>query len=206
MTSGIGDFFGERFRAADKAQIKTISDYLPLFADRPLEFELGAQFRYSNGGFVVLGAIIEKVSGMDYYQYIAKNICVPAGMTNTEWLERDALPENCAVGYTQFTGTGTPDSIRHRNTAMLPQKGSSAGGGYSTAMDLLRYTIALQEGKIVPETFKGRGGLGIAGGTAGVNTILDWNPRKGYTIIVLANYDPPIAERVGKHIRMMIPE
>jgi hypothetical protein len=58
MQSGIGDLFGERYMAIPKEKIRSISDYLPLFADRPLEFEPGTRNRYSNGGYVVLGAII----------------------------------------------------------------------------------------------------------------------------------------------------
>jgi D-alanyl-D-alanine carboxypeptidase len=203
MTSGIGDFFGERFQAARKETIKSLQDYFPLFADKPLEFEPGTRTRYSNGGYIVLGAIIERVTGMDYYDYIKKELLIPAGMTNTDWYERTALPTNCAIGYTHATGNGR-DSALHRNTELLPQKGSSAGGGYSNADDLLLYTKALQNSVFAPASFEMRNGMGIAGGTAGVNAALEWNKRSGYVIIVLSNYDPPIAEKITKQIRMLI--
>jgi hypothetical protein len=87
---------------------------------------------------------------------------------------------------------------------MLPQRGSSAGGGYSTAQDLLNYTTALQT-DLAPATFEGRNGFGIAGGTEGVNSALDWDPHSGYAVIVLSNFDPPTAETVAHHIRALLP-
>lgn len=205
MTSGIGDFFGDRFNSAQKEKIKTIKDYLSLFADKPLEFEPGTRTRYSNGGYIVLGAIIERISGIDYFEYIKKEILLPAGMASTDWFERTSLPTNCAIGYTYSTGIGK-DNTRHRNTELLPQKGSSAGGGYSTAGDLLLYTKALQRNSFAPASFEARNGMGIAGGTAGVNAVLEWNKQNGYTIVVLSNYDPPSAEKVAKQIRSMLPQ
>lgn len=206
MTSGIGDFFGERYEAACKSKINNIADYLPLFADKPLEFEPGSRRRYSNGGYIVLGAIIEKVSGTDYYSYARDNLFIPAKMTRSDWLAKDSTESNMAVGYTRVSGPGVtqPDKERHRNTAMLPQRGSSAGGGYSTAQDLLNYTVFLQS-NLVPASFNGRNGFGIAGGTEGVNAALDFDPHNGYTVIVLSNYDPPIAETVAHHLRALLP-
>jgi CubicO group peptidase (beta-lactamase class C family) len=203
MTSGIGDFFGERFMAARKENIKNLKDYLPLFADTPLEFEPGVRTRYSNGGYIVLGMIIEQITGMDYYEFIKKELFIPAGMTNTDWFERTMLPVNCAVGYTNATGTGR-DSVRHRNTEFLPQKGSSAGGGYSTANDLLLYTKARQNSTVTPKSFGAQNGMGIAGGTAGVNAALEWNKRSGYVIIVLSNFDPPVAEKISRQVQMLL--
>ena len=203
MRSGIGDFFGERFIAARKEKIKSLQDYFPLFADKPLEFEPGTKNRYSNGGYIVLGAIIEHITGIDYYEYIKKELLIPVGMTNTDWYERTALPANCAFGYTYSTGNGR-DSMRHLNTELLPQKGSSAGGGYSTAYDLLLYTKALQGSTFAPKSFEMSNGMGIAGGTAGVNAALEWNKRSGYVIVVLSNYDPPVAEKITKQIRRLL--
>jgi CubicO group peptidase (beta-lactamase class C family) len=203
MSSGIGDFFGERYDATPKEKINSINDYLPLFADKPLAFEPGAQRQYSNGGFIVLGAIIEKLSGMDYYSYVRKNILIPAGMMATDWYEKSS--PLVARGYTRARGAA-PDALRQGNYDSLPWRGSSAGGGYSTAPDLLKYTLALQSGPMIPPTVGARQGLGIAGGTEGVNAALEWNPKNGYTIIVLSNYDPPIAERIARRIRALLPE
>ena len=199
MRSGIGDFFGDRYVATPKEKIRNINDYLPLFADKPLEFEPGTRNRYSNGGYIVLGAIIEKVSGTDYYSFVRDNIFKPAGMANTDAYEKDKEVPNRAMGYTR---DGEKESWR-TNYSMLPARGSSAGGGYSTADDLLRFINALERGIIpAPDTEEG---LGIAGGAPGMNAALEWEPRPGYVIVVLSNLDPPAAERVARQIRAWLP-
>jgi len=199
MTSGIGDFFGERYEATPKEKLRTLKDYLPLFADRPLEFEPGTRNLYSNGGYVVLGLIIEKTSGINYYTYVREHIFKPAGMLDTDSFEKDAVVGNRAVGY---TGSGAE---RKRNYDTLPGKGSSAGGGYSTAADLLKYVIALNKGTFGSAAPELQGGFGIAGGAPGLNAAVEWDPQRGYAIIVLANLDPPAATSVARQIRTWLP-
>ncbi|MCX6563081.1 MAG: serine hydrolase [Candidatus Aminicenantes bacterium] len=199
MTSGIGDFFGERYEATPKEKLRTLKDYLPLFADRPLEFEPGSRNMYSNGGYVVLGLIVEKASGTDYYAYVREHIFKPAGMLDTDSFEKDAVVGNRAVGY---TGSG---AARKRNYDSLPGKGSSAGGGYSTAADLLKYVIALNKGTFGSAAPELQGGFGIAGGAPGLNAAVEWDPQRGYAIIVLANLDPPAATSVARQIRTWLP-
>jgi D-alanyl-D-alanine carboxypeptidase len=201
MTSGIGDFFGPRYDATPKEKIRSIRDYLPLFADLPLEFEPGTNNRYSNGGYVVLGAIIEKASGVDYYTYIRENIFIPCGMLDTESYERDKEIPNRALGYTRGDGSGRERVV---NDSTLPGRGSSAGGGFSTAADLLKYVLALKEGKIyLPDIANG---LGIAGGAPGINAQLEWDARSGYIVIVLANFDPPTASSMARKIVGWLPQ
>ena len=196
MRSGIGDFFGERYAAAKKENIRSLKDYLPLFADKPLEFEPGQGTRYSNGGYIVLGLIIESVAGIDYYTYVQQNLFGPAGMTRSGWFEKSDLPGDIARGY---AGRG-----RELNYETLPQRGSSAGGGYCTAEDLLRYVQALRTGVLrLPGS---DGGLGIAGGAPGLNAVLDWVPARGYVVVVLSNFDPPSAERIARRIRRTLPD
>jgi CubicO group peptidase (beta-lactamase class C family) len=201
MTSGIGDFFGPRYEATPKENIRSLQDYLPLFADQPLEFEPGTNNRYSNGGYIVLGAIIEKASGLDYYTYVRENIFKPTGMLATDSYERDKAVPNLALGYTR---RGRPGGERVLNQATLPGRGSSAGGGYSTAEDLLKYVQALSLGKIfLPDIANG---LGIAGGAPGINANLEWDRRSGYVVIVLTNFDPPTAGRASRQIMSWLPE
>jgi CubicO group peptidase (beta-lactamase class C family) len=100
MQSGIGDFFGPRYRTTPKNELRSPADYLKLFADQPLAFEPGQGRQYSNGGFVVLGLIIEKASGMSYYDYVQKHIFDVAGMRDTGLFEQDDPIENRATGYT----------------------------------------------------------------------------------------------------------
>jgi CubicO group peptidase (beta-lactamase class C family) len=201
MTSGIGDFFGPRYDATPKDKIRKLQDYLPLFADLPLEFEPGAKNHYSNGGYVVLGVIIEKASGTDYYTYVRENIFKPCGMLDTDSYAQDAAVPNLARGYTRG---GRPDGARVLNYATLPGRGSSAGGGYSTAGDMLKYILALKEKRIsLPDIGSG---LGIAGGAPGINSYVEWNPRSGYMVIVMTNFDPPTAGRAAKRILSWLPE
>jgi CubicO group peptidase (beta-lactamase class C family) len=201
MTSGIEDFFGARYDATPKDKIRSIRDYLPLFADQPLEFEPGTSHRYSNGGYIVLGAIIEKVTGTDYYTYVRENIFKPCGMSDTDSYERDKGPANLALGYTH---RGQPGGERVLNHQTLPGRGSSAGGGYSTAADLLKYVRALSAGKIfLPDIANG---MGIAGGAPGINSAVEWDPRRGYLVIVLTNFDPPTAGAAARQIVSWLPE
>jgi D-alanyl-D-alanine carboxypeptidase len=199
MSSGIGDFFGDRYDAADKEKLLTLTDYLPLFADRPLEFEPGKGSRYSNGGYIVLGLIIEKVTGSDYYTYIRDTVFKPAGMMDSDWIPKAAEVSNRALGYIR------EGSSWKTNYDTLPGKGSSAGGGYSTAHDLLKYTIALEKGLFGPAGEELRGGMGIAGGAPGINAALEWMPERGVTIVVMTNLSPPAATRVAQQIRAWLP-
>lgn len=214
MSSGIGDFFGPQFEASLKSQFRTLKDFLPLFASQPLRFEPGTKHQYSNGGYIVLGAIIEKVSGQDYYDYVREHIFKPAGMQNADWYESDKPTMNMASGYTR---EGAAAGSRLNNIYTRPARGTSAGGGYATAEDLLKYSIALQTGKLRILNFRepagaakqpspgGKGtsfgGLGIAGGAPGINAVLEVKSAGGYTLVVMSNYDPPSAEQVAKQIR-----
>lgn len=201
MTSGIGDFFGDRYDATPKDKIRSLKDYLPLFADKPLEFDPGTSNKYSNGGYVVLGLIIEKASGVDYYKYVRENIFKPVGMLDTDSYPRDAGTSNLAKGYTV---EGAPAGERVLNHATLPGRGSSAGGGYSTAEDMLKYVLALKDKKLfLPDTASG---LGIAGGAPGINSTVEWDPRAGTIVIVLTNLDPPAAGTVSRQIVSWMPQ
>jgi len=195
MESGIGDFFGDRFEAARKEDIRMLKDYVPLFADKPLEFEPGTGKRYSNGGYVVLGLIIERVSGMDYYSYVAQHIFKPAGMVGAGWYEKSDKNADIARGY-----IGKEHSSNYET---LPQRGSSAGGGYCTAEDLMRYIVAIRKGTLrLPGSEQG---LGIAGGAPGLNAALEWMPERGVIVIVLSNFDPPSAETIARRMRRTMP-
>lgn len=199
MSSGIGDIFGDRYDAADKEKILTLADYLPLFADQPLAFEPGKSSRYSNGGYIVLGLIIEKVSGRDYYDHIREAIFEPAGMADSDWIPKAAKVSNRALGYVR----DGPSWKTNYDT--LPGKGSSAGGGYSTARDLFKYTVALEKGIYGPAGEELRGGMGIAGGAPGINAALEWMPERGVVIVVMANLSPPAAMRMAQQVRAWLP-
>jgi CubicO group peptidase (beta-lactamase class C family) len=200
MQSGIGDIFGPRYEQTPKASLRTLADYLPLFADQPLLFEPGKGRQYSNGGFIVLGLIIEKVSGQPYDEYVRTHVFEPAGMQATGFPPVSEPAPKRAQGYTTRLGP-----TRRDNRPTLPERGSSAGGAYATAPDLARYATALAAGTLVaPDAMRRIGrqvrGMGIAGGAPGLNATLD-DDVNGYTVVVMSNYDPPTAERIARAIR-----
>jgi CubicO group peptidase (beta-lactamase class C family) len=216
-TSGLADYFNDKFMKASRDRFRKIEDYFPLFAEEKLQFEPGERFRYSNAGFMVLGAIVQKASGMDYFDYIRKHVYEPAGMTASDCFDLDADVPNLAVGYTKG-----PDGQVKNNLFMHVIKGGPAGGGYSTVEDLHRFAVALRDGKLIrPETLKqwttpgdrnpryafgfqvdqiGPTTLiGHSGGFPGVNSVLTVDLETGYVIAVMSNSDngaSAVAERV----------
>ncbi|MCX6828139.1 MAG: serine hydrolase [candidate division Zixibacteria bacterium] len=225
MTAGIGDFFGEKYDNTPKDRFRTNNDFLPMFDSLPLAFEPGSRNQYSNGGYILLGAIIEAASGQEYYDYIRDNIYRPAGMTNSDSYEADMPVANLAEGYTR--PEGEKEAPRRKNIYSRPARGSAAGGGYSTAEDLLKFTIALQENILLspayaewlltderPGTAKPAAsgpagivpprGIGVAGGAPGINAALEADFSTGYTVVVVGNYDPPNAGRVAALARQWL--
>jgi CubicO group peptidase (beta-lactamase class C family) len=187
MTSGLGDIFGDKYDATPKDRLRTLEDFLPLFETTPLRFAPGTGRAYSNAGYVVLGLVIERVSGKPYWDFVRERVLLPAGMKDTGPFGPDDVVANRAVGYTKSEG-----GAWRSNVYALPGRASSAGGVYSTAPDLLAFAGT------------GAGALAIAGGTAGANAVLEAG-RQGLTVIVLVNMDPPVAERLARRIRAWAP-
>jgi CubicO group peptidase (beta-lactamase class C family) len=142
-TGGTGDFFGPEFDK-HRLELKTHEDYVKLYGSRPVRFEPGSRFEYSNYGFLLLGNVIEKVSGRSYYDYVQEHIYKPAGMTSTGSEPEGQAVSDLSVGYTKM---GTDKW--HPNTDFLPYRGTSAGGGYTTVGDLLAFANALRANKLL---------------------------------------------------------
>jgi D-alanyl-D-alanine carboxypeptidase len=224
-TGGTGDIFGPEFEK-NRLKLRTVQDYLDLYGHRPLAFKPGSKFEYSNYGFILLGAVIERVSGQSYYDYVRDHVFAPAGMTSTGSEPEDAPVSNRSIGYTQG-----PDGQWMPNTDMLPYRGSPAGGGYSTVGDLLRFANALQQhtllnahftdlmttGKVAmgpglkygfgfgDQIVNGTRCFGHNGGAPGMNGDLEICPQAGYTVIALSNLDPPAAGRIAEFIENRLP-
>ena len=212
-TSGLGSYWNERFEAT-WVSLRTVADLLPLFVDDPLEFDPGTRFGYSNSGPVVLGLIIEKLSGQSYYDYVREHIFEPAGMTDTDSYAMDRPVPNLAIGYTKVDGEW------HNNLFQHTVKGGPAGGGFSTVGDLMRFARALQDHELLsPEMtatlLEGKIDMGPGaqyaylfgdhvdhgfrfhghnGGAPGINGELSFYPDLGYTLAVLSNYDRAATE------------
>lgn len=148
--SGMGHYWDNEKYKANWTRFRTVADYVGIVKDEPLNFEPGTSRQYSNSGYEVLGAIIERVSGQDYYDYIRENIYSPVGMTNTDSYEMDVPVENLAIGYTNLNPFGPKGEDYQRNNMFQHSiKGTPAGGGYSTAEDLLKFIIALDNNKLL---------------------------------------------------------
>jgi D-alanyl-D-alanine carboxypeptidase len=219
-TSGLGDFFGPEFDQK-KDSIRDLKDYLPFFANQPLKFEPGAGWSYSNAGMIVAGLIVERVSGQNYFDYVRGHVYQPAGMKDSDSYEKTKPVAKMAVGYTR------EDGRLESNYKTLPLMGSSAGGGYSTAPDLLRFAQALRAhtllnadltstittGKVATpfgdkyaygfsdSMVDGKRVVGHNGGGPGISADMDMYWDSGYTVVVLANLDPRIADEVSRYIR-----
>jgi len=226
-TGGTGDFFGPEFDA-HRLELRTLRDYVTLFGKRGLAFEPGSRWSYSNYGFLLLGVIIEQVSDQSYYDYVADHVYKPAGMTSTGSLPEDQAVLDRSVGYTKLGGGSTWQP----NTNTLPYRGTSAGGGSSTVEDLARFADALMNhrllnaantellttGKVATPSGEkyaygfgdnlanGVRSFGHAGGAPGMNGDLEIFPESGYVIAVLANLDPPAAQRVSAFLTNRVPE
>lgn len=232
-TSGLSDYFNSKFEDSSRAKFKTVQDYLPLFVNDSLKFEPGAKWQYSNAGFMVLGAIIEKVSGQNYFDYVREHIYKPAGMTNTDAYEMDGDTPNLATGYTNRVPKGMPTPTQRKNNIFLHVfKGSPAGGGYSTVEDLLRFATALLGHKLLnakstdviltgktntprgenekyaygffEEIVNGQRQVGHGGAFSGINAELRMYPGNGYTVAVMSNYDPPAATLVANRVGKLV--
>lgn len=189
-----GNVFGVP-ASGSRMDLRHNRDFVPLFAAEPLQFEPGSRNQYCNACYVVLGLVVERVSGEDYHDYIRRNVYAPAGLANTDSYALDSLPANTAVGYTMGQDRAGP---LRRNDDQLPGRGSAAGGGYSTAHDLLRFLAALRERRIPGGP---PAGIGAAGGSPGVNAVLEGGLPGGYDLVVLTNLDPPAATRVAEMLR-----
>ena len=156
-TSGIGDYIDEEGpNAAEQIQAlynqypvylwERLEYYLPMITPLPKKFEPGERFGYSNAGFVLLGLIIEKVSGKTYQQYIADEIISPLNLQHTGFYAMNALPKNTAYGYMD-----DKFGLWQTNMFSLPIVGGADGGLYTCAGDLDVLWRRLFEGRILPE-------------------------------------------------------
>lgn len=150
-TSGLGDYFDNPEFRPHRERFRHPTDYFPLFANDPLRFEPGTRFSYSNAGFIVLGAVVERLSGENYFDYVREHIFRPSGMNDTDSYELTEVVPNLAVGYAHFEDDPMGIDPRRSNIAFLPFKGSPAGGGYSTAPDLKKFAQALRTYKLLSE-------------------------------------------------------
>jgi D-alanyl-D-alanine carboxypeptidase len=217
-TGGAGDIFGPEYDA-HREQLRTLEDYVRLYGARASDFEPGAKWDYANYGYILLGRVIEVVSGRTYYDYLQDRVFTPAGMTGSGFEPESAPVPDRAIAYEHV-------AVGFKPADGLPWRGTSAGGGYSTAEDFLKFTTALYDGRLLDEAHRktmttgrfddGSGmmyGYGIAaypsqppmighsGGAPGMNGDLRIIGDGEGAIVVLSNVAPPfLAGRLSKFV------
>lgn len=159
-TSGIADDAdeeaGESYEAVwqhkpNYAVTETI-DFLPQFAYKPANFPPGQGCRYCNCGYVLLGLLIEKASGLSYRDYVQQHIFTLAGMTSSAFLHKGQVHENMAEGCDPILNEAEQIIGWKKNIYAFPPIGSPDGGAYVTAGDLTRFLHAVQAGKLLSPT------------------------------------------------------
>ena len=135
----------QREDGANRAWVRTIDDLIKLNGNRAPAFEPGSKFDYSNYGFILLGAVIERVSGQSYQDFVQQNVFDPAGMTHASFPDLEHIAD-VPVGYTTFFES-EPEPVAANS--VLPWRGSAAGGGVASATDLLHFFDALRSNTLM---------------------------------------------------------
>jgi len=173
MKAGLGDYLNNPSFNQNRERFRTVNDFLEIIKDEPLLFEPGTGQEYSNSGYVVLGGIIEKVTGKSYTENLKERILTPLGMSNTHYLLIGEMVPNMANG-TRITFSG-----EKMNSPFMEQP-SPAGGMFSNARDLLKLDQYLRQTGLIPQGIR-------AGGTPVWNSVLA-QMKDGYTVIINSNF------------------
>jgi CubicO group peptidase (beta-lactamase class C family) len=185
-----------------------------LSKDKPLEFQPGEGWRYNNTGYVLLGHIIEKASGMKYDAYLKQHVFEPLGLKDTGYDWTEPVMKRRASGYGYDAGQKS-----YRNGEFLDMSLPHAAGSlYSTVRDLFLWDRALAAGKLLKKetytrmftpgrsnygfgwmitTDNGRARIGHGGGIHGFSTIINRYPEHDAVVIVLSNVQNGQAGVVG---------
>ncbi|NIJ19936.1 CubicO group peptidase (beta-lactamase class C family) [Sphingomonas naasensis] len=214
-TGGIPNFTGFPDYEKTKGLPATLDSLIARFRDKPLDFQPGEKFAYSNSGYILLTAIVEKASVQPYAAFVADNIFKPLGMGDSGYDSHAAVLSHRASGYTPSPhGVVNTDYI----DMTIPQ---GAGALYSTTHDLLKWNRGLFGGKLLkPDSLKAMTtpvkdnyalGLFVAnadgatvinhgGGIEGFNTWLGYDPDRKLTVVVLGNLNGGAPNRIGKSL------
>jgi D-alanyl-D-alanine carboxypeptidase len=225
-TSGAGEAFNV-MHDEKLSDMKSHADYVQAFGVDKMPGMPG-QFLYSELGYILLGRVIDNVSGTDYHEVVRNVVFKPAGMTRTDSLPEEVAVEGRAVGYDRPAGTHRWVSAREA----IGYRGMAHGGAYSTVDDVARFFSALRANKLLdsdytalmftPKVPLSEGeSYGIATTTRtywwfghwighsasghGASAVVWFSPETGYTVIVLSNFEGPVAQHVGDFITARLP-
>jgi D-alanyl-D-alanine carboxypeptidase len=208
--SGLGDYLSHPQFEANPKRFRRLADYLPLARRQELAFDPGTRSRYSNIGFVLLGAIIESVTGRDYHEVVGEVVFRPAEMTTAG----PTAGSDAARRYHHMPDGWMPVDSEY------PDVASPAGGGFAAVSDLHGFVEALLDHRLldaehtalllndfqVPTDPAGRPDeLAVAGGADGVAAALLVRPAERTTVVFLANVDSFPAETLVRHVLELAP-
>jgi CubicO group peptidase (beta-lactamase class C family) len=201
-TSGIPSFTGFPDYASQEPFATTPEKLVARFRDKPLDFQPGEKWSYSNSGYVLLGYLLEKVSGESYEKFVQENIFGPLGMKDSGYDSNSAIIPRRATGYARVKDQTENAGFIHMSIPF------SAGALYSTTEDLLRWEQGLFGGKLLSaaslakmttpfkedyacgvgvRTVSGHKVIDHGGGIEGFNTFLAYYPEDKLTVVALSN-------------------
>lgn len=230
-TSGIGDYaeedetlpgyvadYAALWRERPSYAMERPDDFLPLYADAPPVSAPGAEFHYCNAGYVLLGTVLEQVTGSDFVSVVRDRVLRPAGMESSGYFRLDEAVPDCAVGYLP---PGPPDDSApwRSNVFSVPVVGGGDGGAFATARDVDRFLRSLASGELLGpavtermlsrHTEEGEGiwmgygvflrpeGFGHGGGDPGVEVLSRHLPGQDVSLVVLCNGEGTVGEAWG---------
>ena len=214
-TSGIHSYTSDPDYMKKMAQPETVKGMIARFKDKPLDFKPGEKFTYSNSGYFLLGAVIEKVSGMSYEAFLKRAIFDPLGMKDTGYDHPKTVLPLRASGYERN------EEGLHNAAYLDMAQPYSAGSLYSTVDDLARWDRALADGKLISKdsytrmftpvksdyaygwlvaTRSGRKVIGHGGGINGFATEIARYPEQKVCVVVLCNVLPQNPGKVARDL------
>lgn len=221
-TSGVPDYFDETVMDEyedlwidfPNYKIRSNSDLLPLFIDKPMMYPHGSKFQYNNTGFVLLALVIEQITHKSFDEYLSERVFTPCYMTSTGYYELDRLPARCATNY-----IFDKNKNEYRtNIFSVDAKGTGAGGAFTTINDIKHFWENLLNGKLISsrmlnEMLKNQSGdeecygYGIwlkkddvdfipyfQGCDPGVSFITSYDVKKKLMVILMSNYGDNVWE------------
>ena len=214
-TSGVPSFTGFPDYAKLEPFAATPAELVARFRDKPLDFQPGEKWNYSNSGYVLLGYLIEKITGGTYEKFVRENIFTPLGMKDSGYDSNSSVIPRRAEGY--VNGKNGMEHAGFINMT-IPH---AAGALYSTTEDLLKWEQGLFGGKLLQptslekmttpvknnyacgvgvDTVAGRKVISHGGGIEGFNTQLEYYPEDKLTVVVLGNLNGPAPGDIAKKL------
>ena len=225
-SAGTGDFFRHPdYPHRTRSWFRDVDSFADFISVESPAFEPGTRHAYSNSGFILLGAILEEVTGRDYHEYMRETFYAAHGMTASDCFDWDVPIPDLATGYYEL-----PDGGLRSNVFSQRVRGCPAGSSYSTARDLLAFARRFQAGEIVPphqrdamisprpelgspsygygvQLFQREpvlGSYGHGGGGPGVASLLAIYPETGHVVVVLANAHTHVARALGQRMNELL--